>query len=184
MFYIRKLVEETNGVQLLYNPFRVRKGRTRSHTNTLSARAQTMLNLKICWMSSITTIEAVAHEVRDYHVKMSVVEQEFDHKIREIHNINNRIRKLGQDLENELNRKTGDHKSSREKAKKLFNELSIINKSEETSKRKFSTIFTGNPAAKREVSKERCWHLESIKQPRMRSQNSVQKRRAKDKKGK
>ena len=96
-----------------------------------------MLNLEICWMSSITTIEAVAHEVRDYHVKMSVVEQEFDHKIREIHNINNRIRKLGQDLENELNRKTGDHKSSREKAKNFLTSFLIINKSEETSKRKF-----------------------------------------------
>ena len=141
MFCIKKLVEETNGVQLLYNPFRVRKGRTRSHANTLSARAQTMLNLEICWMSSITTIEAVAHEVRDYHVKMSVVEQEFDHKIREIHNINNRSRKLGQDLENELNRKTGDHKSSREKAKKIFNELSYHQQVRRNIKKKIFNNF-------------------------------------------
>ena len=43
---------------------------------------------------------------------MTVTEKDFDRKITELYNLNSKIRKLGKDLENELNRKTSDEKGS------------------------------------------------------------------------
>ena len=87
---------------------------------------------------------------------MTVTEKEFDRKITELHNLNSKIRKLGKDLENELNRKTSDAKGSKEKAKSYLMNLLTTNKSEIVSRGKSSIISTETPAAKREVLKERC----------------------------
>ena len=51
---------------------------------------------------------------------------EFNRKIEELHNINAIIKEFGIGLGRELNRKTGDAISSREKAKRLFIEITKI----------------------------------------------------------
>ena len=93
--------------------------------------------------------------VRNNHVKMTVTEKVFDRKITELHNLNSKIRKLGKDLENELNRKTSDAKGSKEKAKKLFNELTYHQQVRNSIKRKnFNNFHRDSRCQKRSFERE------------------------------
>ena len=86
---------------------------------------------------------------------MTVTEKDFDRKITELHNLNSKIRKLGKDLENELNRKTSDAKGSKEKAKKLFNELTYHKQVRNSIKRKiFNNFHRDSRCQKRSFERE------------------------------
>ena len=86
---------------------------------------------------------------------MTVTEKDFDRKITELHNLNSKIRKLGKDLENELNRKTSDENGSKEKAKKLFNELTYHQQARNNIKRKiFNNFHRESRCQKRSFERE------------------------------
>ena len=86
---------------------------------------------------------------------MTVMEKEFDHQIRELYDLDNKIRKLSQDLGNELNRKTEDQKSSREKAKKVFIELTYHQQVRNKIKKKiFNNFHRDSRCQKRSFERE------------------------------